>query len=482
MQQKFFIALLLPQNIVFQFIDTRMVAITLLSVFGMVSMFLGFSKSKGHLLPATLVFLLLALLGNFYEFNQPQNYFIAMMETTPVSVVFSSVIILAAFLTVPLSTRYVNDARAQPAEYYAILLFSLVGAIMMTNFENMLMLFVGVEILSISMYVLAGSEKRNLRANEAALKYFLMGAFTTGILLFGVAMLYGATGSFSVSGIGTYVNQNASNPSPLLILGLSLILVGVLFKVSAAPFHFWTPDVYEGAPTFFTTFMSTVVKTAGFAAIYKLLSVSFIDIYTNWWYIIAGVAALTLIISNITAVYQNSFKRMMAYSSISHAGYLLIAVLAMNEQSQSAILFYALAYTTATVAAFGVLMSVSERHNSEAFSAFNGLAKQNPFLAFVLAVSMCSLAGIPLTAGFVGKLMVFLSAAEGGYVWLIVVSVLMAAVGIYYYFRVIISAYMRENNEPKVIEVDAYGKMTLALATLLTLLLGILPNLVLGLI
>ncbi|TAF33612.1 MAG: NADH-quinone oxidoreductase subunit N [Cytophagales bacterium] len=459
-----------------------MVAITLLSVFGMITLFLGFNKSKTALLPFALVFLFICLVGNLYEFGQPLNYFSQMMQTTPVSVVFSSVILLAALLTLPLSSKYLTDERAQPAEYYAILMFSLVGAIMMTNFENIIMLFVGIEILSISMYVLAGSDKRNTRSNEAALKYFLMGAFATGILLFGVAMLYGATGSFSVSGLAQYISANAASPSPLLILGLCLVLVGVLFKVSAAPFHFWTPDVYEGAPTFFTTFMSTVVKTAGFAAAYKLLSVTFIDMYLNWCYIVGGVAVLTLLISNISAVYQDSFKRMMAYSSISHAGYLLIAILAVNAQSQSAILFYALAYTTATVAAFGVLMKVSEQYKSESFTAFEGLAKQNPFLAFVLAVAMCSLAGIPLTAGFVGKLMVFLSAVESGYIGLIVIAVLMAVVGIYYYFKVIIAAYMRQNANAQTIELDTYAKVTLALATLLTFLFGIAPNLILSLI
>ena len=240
-------------------------------------------------------------------------------------------------------------------------MFSLVGAVMMVGFQNLIMLFVGVEILSVSMYVLTGSDKRNLRSNEAALKYFLMGAFTTGIMLFGMALLYGATGSFTLSGIASYAANPQVGLSLLLYVGLLMLLIGLLFKVSAAPFHFWTPDVYDGAPTIFTAFMSTVVKTAGFAALFRLLSVSFMGVYQFWWVILAVITAITLIISNVTAVYQNSFKRMMAYSSISHAGYLFIGLASLGAQTKQAIVFYSLAYSIATISAFGVLLLVSQQ-------------------------------------------------------------------------------------------------------------------------
>nr|MCU0352996.1 NADH-quinone oxidoreductase subunit N [Cytophagales bacterium] len=352
--------------------------------------------------------------------------------------------------------------------------------LMMVSFENLIMLFVGIEILSISMYVLTGSDKDNLRSAEAALKYFLMGAFATGILLFGVALLYGATGGFGLSAIAAHVSGGIG-VSPMLYLGLSMMLVGILFKLSIAPFHFWTPDVYDGAPSVFTAFMSTIVKTAGFAALFRLLSASFTDVYNFWWVSLAIATILTLIIGNITAVYQSSFKRMLAYSSISHAGYLLMAVTAFNDQSQKAVLFYSLAYALATITAFGVLIVV-EQNASDKYEAFNGLGKRSPLLAFVNTVAMCSLAGMPLTAGFIGKLFIFVSVAENEMIWLLVIAVLMSAVGFYYYFRVIIAMYMRPANEAYVTDntatVSGLYQSVLLLAAFLTLLLGIAPSLV----
>jgi len=356
----------------------------------------------------------------------------------------------------------------------------------MIGYENLLMLFVGVEILSVSMYVLTGSDKRNLRSNEAALKYLLMGSFATGIMLFGMALLYGATGSFNLTALKSYVLTNPS-PSVMMYVGLLMLLIGMLFKVSAAPFHFWTPDVYDGAPTVFTAFMSTIVKTAGFAAIYRLLSGSFSGAYTFWWSTLAGITVLTLLAGNITAVYQNSFKRMMAYSSISHAGYLLLSLTALSSQSQDAIVFYSLAYSLATISAFGVLMIVSKetgvRSNevSESFNAFNGLGKKNPLLAFVLTVSMLSLAGIPLTAGFWGKFFVFSSVVERGLTWILIVAVLMSAVGIYYYFKAVIAAYMREG-EAGTIKVPQFYRLVLIATTIITLFFGLLPDLLKGLV
>lgn len=463
-----------------------MLSIILLSVSGIASLFMGFNKSRASLMPAVLLFLLVALVVNLLDWSNPfalsSVYNKEMMTVDNVSITFTAVLIISALLVVPFSQNYIDRPQAQPAEYYAIMLFSLVGAVMMTSYDNLLMLFVGIEILSISMYVLAGSDKRNLRSTESALKYFLMGSFATGILLFGVAMLYGATGGFSIKAIGEYVTNNPASISPLLYIGLVLVLIGTLFKVSAAPFHFWTPDVYQGSPSLFTAFMSTVVKTAGFAALYRLLSVSFTGVYDFWVLTIAVVALLTLIIGNISAAYQQSFKRMMAYSSISHAGYLLIAVVAFKEASQSAILFYSLAYSVATVAAFGVLIIVVDKTGSEDFSAFNGLSKNNRLLAFVMTVAMCSLAGIPLTGGFFGKFLIFSSAfARGGFNWLLVGAILMSAVGIYYYFRVIIAMYMREGKTEK-IEITVLQRVTLGLCVLLTLILGILPNLVSSLI
>jgi NADH-quinone oxidoreductase subunit N len=464
-----------------------MYPIILLSVLGVVTLFLGFSKSKNILLPATLLFLIIALVSNFLEWNKgPLLYFYDMLRVDNVTLAFNGIILLSAFMIVAISGGFQDNVDSEPAEYYGLMLFSLVGAIMMVSFEHLIMLFIGVEILSVAMYILTGSNKRNLRSNEAALKYFLMGAFATGFMLFGMALLYGATGSFKLAQIqGFASNIPAGTQSYILYAGLLLLLIGMLFKVSAAPFHFWTPDVYEGAPTIFTTFMSTVVKTAGFAALFRLLSNSFTGIYGFWWIVIAAIAVLTLLVGNIGATSQNSFKRMLAYSGISHAGYLLIALTAMTKPSQNAIIFYSLAYSLSTISAFGVLMLVSkektiEGQPNERYEAFNGLAKQNPLLAFVLTVSMLSLAGIPLTAGFWGKFFIFTSAAERGIIWIAVIAVLMSTVGIYYYFRVIISSYLKEGDLIK-IRVAPFYQVILVLATFLTILFGLAPGIFEGL-
>ena len=407
-----------------------------------------------------------------------------MLKTNNLSINFASVILISAALVACISRSFGDDEEhTHPAEYYAVMLFSVVGAIMMVTFQNLIMLFVGLEILSVAMYVLTGSDKRNLRSNEAALKYFLMGSFATGILLFGIALVYGATGSFDINGIGIMVAQAKQqdillSPSgPILYAGITLIFVGLLFKVSAAPLHFWTPDVYDGGSSLFTAFMSTVVKTAGVAATYRLLSISFPSVYGLWGNPLVYIVCLTLIIGNISAVYQVSFKRMLAYSSISHAGYLLITVLAKTPNTNASILFYSLAYSIATISAFAVLILVSEAKAKagkpdESFNALNGLSTNNPFLAFVLAVSMLSLAGIPLTAGFFGKFFIFSDAfsnVSSLFKGILVIAVLMSAVGVYYYFKPIIAAYLKKGDLEK-IEISPIYKLTLIITTALTIL------------
>lgn len=460
-----------------------MYPILVLSFSGLVTLFLGFLKSKKILLPASLFFVALAFVSNFIDWNKPGLYFSNMLEASNLSIIFTSIILLSAFLIMALSKGFIDDDQAHPAEYFAILQFSLVGAIMMTNYQNLIMLFIGVEILSVSMYVLTGSDKRNIRGNEAALKYFLMGAFATGIMLFGIAMLYGANYSFNISDAHSWLAQTQIASRPVfLYVGVTFLLIGLLFKVSAAPFHFWTPDVYEGAPTIFTTFMSTIVKTAGFAAIYRILEVSYSPLYNFWWVMIIVMAVLSLLISNITAVAQSSFKRMLAFSSISHAGYMLIAIVGLSNKTDASIVFYSLAYSLATISAFGVLMIVSKEklvdgRPDENITVLNGLAKKNPFLAFVLAVSMFSLAGIPLTAGFWGKFYVFADAAYRGHIWLLVVAILMSAVGIYYYFKPIIAAYMKEGDGES-IQLSSFYKIILGFTTVGSLILGLFPSLI----
>jgi NADH-quinone oxidoreductase subunit N len=445
-------------------------------------LFLGFLRNRQILFVSAIFFMVMVFIANLLDWNTPISFgdFInkGMMRTDNISVCFTAILLLTSCLILPLSNTYIQNQDAHTPEYYAILFFSLVGAIMMVSYENLIMLFIGVETLSVSMYILAGADKRNIRSNEAALKYLLMGAFATGILLFGFALLYGATGHFTLTDIGHYISLGGN--SPMLYLGLMMTLIGVLFKVSAAPFHFWTPDVYEGSPTLFTAFMSTIVKTAGFASLYKLLSSAFSGIYDFWLVTLLVITALTLIIGNVTAVFQKSFKRMMAYSSISHAGYMLIAVVTFSANSTKSILFYSLAYSLATISAFGVLMLVSDKNKQEDYDNFNGLGKTNPFLAIVMPVSMLSLAGIPLTAGFLGKLLIFIGAYEQGFYGLMILAALMSTIGIYYYFRVIIAMYLKPNSEREKINVSTPYIVALLLTTLLSVGFGLFPDVLLG--
>ncbi len=473
-----------------------MLPIVLLSVFGIVNLFLGFMRSNRALLPFMLVVLALVFGLNLLDWNHAGSlgglfdspYISQMLTVDNYSVAFSGIVLLTALLLVPFSNSYVAAGEPNLAEYYSLLLFSLVGAIMMVSYNHLIMLFVGIEILSISMYCLAGSNKRDVRSNEAALKYFLQGAFATGILLFGIALLYGATGTFQLSEVAAAIAAPANQTLlPMLYVGVPLMVIGIGFKVSAAPFHFWTPDVYEGTPTFFTAFMSTVVKTAGFAAFLKLLVVALPAASTVWLPTIAAMCVLTLLLGNIGAAVQTSAKRMLAYSSVSHAGYLLLGLVAGQGQlsgpAAQGIFFYSLAYSVATVAAFGVLKLVSDQRQREDYAGLAGLARTNPLLAFVLTVAMLSLGGIPLTGGFFGKFFIFMAVAPVN-IWLVVFAVVMSMVGIYYYLRPVIAMYLRpaEPGNEAPIAVDGFQSFTLALLAVITLVLGILPGFLSGLL
>lgn len=458
-----------------------MYPIITLSVTGLITLFLGFSKSKHLVLPATILFILVAIIANFIDWNAPGIYFYGMVDITNNTLLFNAIVLFTALLVIPFSKGKFDDPISHPAEYYALIQFSLVGAIMMITYQHFIMLFVGIEILSVALYVLTGSDKRNLRGNEAALKYFLMGAFATGILLFGMAMYYGATSSFSILS-GNSLLSMAPTFKVFLWIGVLFMMIGLLFKISAAPFHFWTPDVYEGSPTIFTTYMSTIVKTAGFYALYRLLSITFMSSQSFWSYFLIGAIVLSLLIGNISAVFQSSMKRMLAYSSISHAGFMLLTLLSVTNQSEHSLSFYSVAYTLATISAFGVLMVVSKDElvngrPNENINVFTGLFKRNAFLGGVLIISLMSLAGIPLTGGFLGKLFVFTDAGFKNYTWLLIVAILMSAVSIYYYFKPIRAAFENVKEGAGEIELSLSLKIVLTLTTLGTLVLGILPDL-----
>lgn len=451
-----------------------------IAVTALVVLYAGLFKAKKALLPITLIGLLTALGFVAVSWNTDQVYY-GMMQMDNFALAFSGITILGTLFIFLLTQNYFAKDSENIAEYFTLILFALAGIVIMVSYKNMSMLFIGLEIMSVSLYILAGIRKSNFASNEASLKYFLMGAFSTGFLLFGITLIYGATGSFDLDAINKYLVGNYTSISPMFYAGLILMMIGLSFKIGAAPFHFWVPDVYEGSPTLIMSFMSTVVKTAGFAAFLRLFADTFAPLHDFWMPPLMVIVCLTLLIGNVTALFQKNFKRMLAYSSVSHAGYLLFSLIALTANSANNVLVYAAAYTFASIIAFGVLIIVKQKTGSDHFDSFNGLAKRNPLIAFVLTVAMLSLAGIPLTAGFIGKYLMFLNVMQEYQILLVAFAILNALVGFYYYFKVIVAMYFREGKEIE-LETPAQYRVVLVLSVIITLFLGIYPAVILNLI
>lgn len=452
-----------------------MSAIITLSLLAILVLYLGLFKAKNALMPVSLLGLLTAAVLLILDWDKgAEPLYNGMVLFDHFSIAFSVVCIVLTGLVFFMAKDYFHRISENVAEYYTLILFSLLGAVLVTSYHNLSMLFIGIEIMSVALYILAGIKKKDFASNEAALKYFLMGAFSTGFLLFGIALIYGATGSFDLSVIGQFVVDNPANLPVILYGGILLLIIGLAFKVGAAPFHFWTPDVYDGAPTLITTFMSTVVKTAAFAGFLRLFMFSFAPLQDFWMPVMLVITIVTLFIGNITALVQHSVKRMLAYSSIAHAGYMLFGIVALGVTSAGSVLLYATAYSLASVIAFGSLILVKRATGSDDFEAFNGLGKRNPILAVSVTIAMLSLAGIPLTAGFIGKFLMFATAMRDYQVLLIVLAVLNAAMGIYYYFRVIIAMYFKAE-EREHIPMPLNYKVVFIFSVLLILGAGIFP-------
>ncbi|WP_342330207.1 NADH-quinone oxidoreductase subunit N [Pedobacter sp. FW305-3-2-15-E-R2A2] len=451
-----------------------------ITVTALVVLYAGLFKAKKALLPLTLIGLLTSLAFVVTSWNTNQTYY-GMMQMDNFALAFAGITILGTLFIFLLTQNYFAEHSENIAEYFTLILFALSGIVIMVSYKNMSMLFIGVEIMSVALYILAGIRKNNFASNEASLKYFLMGAFSTGFLLFGITLIYGATGSFDLEVINQYLVTNYKSISPLFYPGVILLMVGLCFKIGAAPFHFWTPDVYEGAPTLITSFMSTVVKTAGFAAFLRLFADTFAPLHDFWLPPLMVIVCLTLFIGNVTALFQKNFKRMLAYSSISHAGYLLFSLVALTASSANNVLVYAAAYTFASIIAFGVLILVKQKTGNDNFESFNGLGKRNPFAAFVLTVAMLSLAGIPLTAGFIGKYLMFLNVMHDYQFYLVAFAILNALVGFYYYFKVIVAMYFKDGAEIE-LETPVQYKVVLVLSLIITVFLGVYPSVILNLI
>lgn len=457
-----------------------MTTLIVLSALGLVCLFSEIFGFRKILHPLVLAGLVAAFVTNTLDWNNGQHLFNEMMIVDNYSTAFMGLLIGITFIWCLMSPEFFIEPSSE-ADHFALIIFSLIGAMVMVTFSNMIMLFLGIEILSISLYILAGSNKTNLASNEAALKYFLMGAFATGFLLFGIALIYGVTGSFNLEAISSFLVKNGVQNSAMMMVGILMMMIALSFKVSAAPFHFWAPDVYQGSPTVITAFMSTVVKTAAFAAFFRLFLHTFNAVPTIWAPTLMIISGLTILIGNITAVYQTNFKRMLAYSSISHAGYMVLALLAMNASAPASLLYYTTAYSVSSITAFAILLLISHKTGNDDIKSFNGLAKRNPFLAAVTVVAMLSLAGIPPTAGFFAKYYIFSSAIQNGYIGLVLLAILGSLIGVFYYFRVIIAVFKTED-ETQEIAVNPLFGILLALTSLAALVLGIAPGILAGLI
>jgi NADH-quinone oxidoreductase subunit N len=457
-------------------------AIILSAIAGVVMMFSGiFTKNKTAITNIAVIALLILLGGNILHASgifSIQTDTKNMLVFDNFGLFFNTILIGATLIYVLLSGRDIEKVGLNVAEYYALIFFVLCGGTILTSYNSLLMLFLGIEILSIPLYILTGADKRNLKSNEASLKYFLMGTFSTGIMLMGIALLYGGSGNFAIESPHSSALPVAGGLSILAPLGLLFIFISLCFKVSAAPFHFWAPDVYDGAPSVFTSFMATIVKAAGFIAFIHLFDARSAEMGPSWKIIVSIVIIATLLVGNITAIFQQSVKRMLAYSSIAQAGFMLFALYGNNELSKQGILLYAAAYSMATIGIFAILIKMKDY----TFDGYNGLAKTQPLLAAVNTVFLFSLAGIPLTAGFFAKYYMLASAiSENGQsvLWLVIIAVLFAAISACYYFRVIQAMYFKEGH-PETAEISNTFKLGTVILAVIIIVIGVLPSAFLG--
>jgi NADH-quinone oxidoreductase subunit N len=394
-----------------------------------------------------LVTLLVAFVLTMFQLGQNTLAFRGSLAMDDYAVFFEAVIIIVTAVTVAISLEYAADARLAGAEYYALVLFAALGMMLMAAAGDLIIIFLGLETMSIAVYALAGFIRRDRKSNEAAIKYFLLGAFSTGFLLYGIALVYGATGTIRLEPIRASLTSGIG-ANPLLLMGLGMMLIGFGFKVAAVPFHMWAPDVYEGAPAPITAFMAVGVKLAAFAGFLRIFTANLGAISNEWTAVLWMVAVLTMTAGNLIALVQSNIKRMLAYSAIAHAGYVILGMAAgRGHDAGGAILYYLLAYAFTSLGAFAVVVALergAEAHDE--IADYRGLAREHPGLAAAMALCMLSLAGVPPLAGFVAKFYIFAAALNAGLVWLVVIAVLNSVVSVYYYVGVIVAMYMQEGS------------------------------------
>ena len=451
----------------------------ILGVAGLLATLLGLFVRKGAatvgaIIGFTAVLIALAANAPLRFMNTPA--FSGMIVLDTFSWFFNLLILLSVGLTILISMKYLTDQGLDLYEYFAILLFSSVGMMFMVSGTHLLMIFVGLETLSIGVYVLTGVLPKSSKASEASLKYLLLGSFSSGLFLYGAALLYGASGSLSLAGLAKYFQSGSINTMGLI--GMGLLLVGFSFKVAAVPFHMWTPDVYDGAPSPITGFMSVGVKAAAFAAFLRVFFECFSSVQVTWSHILWILAVLTMILGNLAALVQSNIKRMLAYSSIAHAGYILMGMVAGTAMGAAGILYYLLAYIFTNLGAFAVVTMVGRKGEANiSIDDYRGLGKSHPALALAMSIFLFSLAGIPPTAGFIGKFTIFGAAIASGYIWLVIIGVLTSAASVFYYFRVVMKMYMEAPEvEPESLKFSPSMALALTLTVMVVLYIGIFPT------
>ncbi len=453
--------------------------VLVLSVFamGVLVLDLWAGKNKTLLMFISLVGLLMTAISAFAKHPLPAFAFTDSYIVDHLSIFFICIFTISSALTILLSFEYNERKGIKAGEYYALILLCTVGMIILASSTDLIMIFLGIEIVSICLYVLAGFRRDDPVSNEAALKYFLLGAFATGFLLYGMTLIYGSTGSTNLFKISGFIKTEGAQSNPLILMGIVLLVIGFGFKVAAVPFHMWAPDVYQGSPTPVTAFMAVGPKAAAFAAFFRVFTEAIPDISLSWEILLCIIAVLSMFVGNLGAIMQTNIKRMLAFSSISHAGYLLIAVIAKSSLAGSGLLFYMLAYAFTTFGAFGIiiLLGKKEEENLE-LENYSGLAYKHPILALSMTVFLLSLGGLPPFAGFVAKFYIFSAAIEEGFVTLVVIAVLNSAISFYYYLKVVVFMYMKEPESEFQISLTPMTLFVVIVGIIGTVELGIFPD------
>jgi len=390
---------------------------------------------------------------------------------------FKIIFFINVILSVLISVRYIAIEKVNYGEYYSLIMFSTSGMMLMASAGDLIVLYLGLELMALSTYVLAGFIRHNIKSNEAALKYLLLGAFSSGFLLYGISLIYGLTRTTNLTDIAIFISTTGLTGNPALLLSVMFFVVAFGFKIAAVPFHMWAPDVYEGAPTSITAFMSVGPKAAGFAVLGRVFMLAFASVSVDWSTILIPVSILTMALGNIVALSQTNIKRMLAYSSIAHAGYALLGIIAANNEGLASMMNYMMIYAFMNIGAFAVIIMLrTEGFRGEDITDYEGLSRTHPMASALMLIFMFSLTGIPPTAGFIGKLYLFMSAIHAGYTWLVVIAVIFSAISAFFYLRIVMYMYMREPKEAVALTTTKTVGIALGITVVAVLAIGVFPS------